>query len=37
LIIADARNVLNLSKLVAFMGVLGYVADSDEMRSMWRG
>ncbi len=36
LIIADSRNVLNLGQPVAvmFMGVLGYVADFDEMRSI---
>ncbi len=36
LIIAGARNVLNLSQPVAvmFMGVLGHVADVDEMRSI---
>ncbi|MGH3914305.1 MAG: SAM-dependent methyltransferase [Pseudonocardiaceae bacterium] len=36
LIIADARNVLNLSQPVAimFMGVLGYVADFAEVRSI---
>jgi hypothetical protein len=36
LIISDARNVLNLSQPVAvmLMGVLGYVADFDEMRSI---
>ncbi len=36
LIITDARNVLNLNQPVAvmFMGVLGYVADFDEMRSI---
>ncbi len=36
LIISDARNVLNLTQPVAvmFMGVLGYVADFDEMRSI---
>ncbi|MGH4016863.1 MAG: SAM-dependent methyltransferase [Pseudonocardiaceae bacterium] len=36
LIISDARNVLNFSRPVAvmFMGVLGYVADFDEMRSI---
>ncbi|MCA1710057.1 MAG: SAM-dependent methyltransferase [Actinobacteria bacterium] len=36
LIISDARNVLNLRQPVAvmFMGVLGYVADSDEMQSI---
>ncbi len=35
-IIADARNVLNLSQPVAvmFMGVLGHVADVDEMHSI---
>ncbi len=35
-IIADARNVLNLSQPVAvmFMGVLGYVADFDVLRSI---
>jgi hypothetical protein len=36
LIISDARNVLNFSQPVAvmFMGVLGYVVDCDEMRSI---
>jgi hypothetical protein len=36
LIISDARNVLNFSQPVAvmFMGVLGYVVDFDEMRSI---
>ncbi|MGH3978926.1 MAG: SAM-dependent methyltransferase [Pseudonocardiaceae bacterium] len=36
LIITDARNVLNLTRPVAvmFMGVLGHVADVDEMRSI---
>ncbi len=36
LIISDARNVLNLSQpvTVMFMGVLGYVADFNEMRSI---
>jgi len=36
LIIANARNVLNLTQPVAvmFMGVLGHVADDDEMRSI---
>ncbi|MGQ0777255.1 MAG: SAM-dependent methyltransferase [Pseudonocardiales bacterium] len=36
LIIADARNVLNFSQPVAvmFMGVLGYVADVEVMRSI---
>lgn len=36
LIISDARNVLNLSQPVAvmLMGVLGYVADFDQMRSI---
>ena len=36
LIIADARNVLNLSQPVGimFMGVLGHVTDFDEMRSI---
>ncbi len=36
LIISDARNVLNLSQPVAvmFMGVLGYVVEADEMRSI---
>ena len=36
LIISDARNVLNLNQPVAvmFMGVLGYVADFDEVRSI---
>lgn len=36
LIIADARNVLNFSEPVAvmFMGVLGYVTDFDEVRSI---
>jgi hypothetical protein len=36
LIISDARNVLNLSRPVAvmFMGVLGYVVDFDEVRSI---
>ena len=36
LIIADARNVLNFTQPVAvmFMGVLGHVADSDDMRSI---
>ncbi|MGH3565710.1 MAG: SAM-dependent methyltransferase [Pseudonocardia sp.] len=36
LIIADARNVLNFNQPVAvmFMGVLGYVTDFDEMRSI---
>ena len=36
LIIADARNVLNFTQPVAvmFMGVLGYVADFDEMRAI---
>lgn len=36
LIISDARNVLNPSQPVAvmFMGVLGYVVDLDEMRSI---
>ncbi len=35
-IIADARNVLNFSQPVAvmFMGILGHVADVDEMRSI---
>ena len=35
-IIADARNVLNFNEPVAvmFMGVLGYVEDFDEMRSI---
>jgi hypothetical protein len=35
-IISDARNVLNLSRPVAvmFMGVLGYVVDFDEVRSI---
>ena len=35
-IISDARNVLNFNQPVAvmFMGVLGYVADFDEMRSI---
>jgi len=36
LIIADARNVLNFTQPIAvmFMGVLGHVADFDEMRSI---
>ncbi|MGH3979447.1 MAG: SAM-dependent methyltransferase [Pseudonocardiaceae bacterium] len=36
LIITDARNVLNFSQPVAvmFMGVLGYVAEFDELRSI---
>ncbi|HEX2299811.1 MAG TPA: SAM-dependent methyltransferase, partial [Pseudonocardiaceae bacterium] len=36
LIISDARNVLNLNQPVAvmFMGVLGHIADLDEMRSI---
>ena len=36
LIISDARNVLNFNQPVAvmFMGVLGYVADFDEMREI---
>ncbi|MGI9002662.1 MAG: SAM-dependent methyltransferase [Pseudonocardia sp.] len=36
LILADARNVLNFTQPVAviFMGVLGHVADYDEMRSI---
>lgn len=36
LIISDARNVLNFSQPVAvmFMGVLGYVVDFDQMRSI---
>ncbi|MGH8950750.1 MAG: SAM-dependent methyltransferase [Acidimicrobiia bacterium] len=36
LIITDARNVLNLTQPVAvmFTGVLGHVADFDEMRSI---
>jgi hypothetical protein len=36
LIIADARNVLNFNQPVAvmFMGILGHVADFDEMRSI---
>jgi hypothetical protein len=36
LIISDARNVLNLTQPIAvmFMGVLGHVADIDEMRSI---
>jgi S-adenosyl methyltransferase len=36
LIIADARNVLNFTRPIAvmFMGVLGHVADFDEMRSI---
>ncbi len=36
LIISDARNVLNFTQPVAvmFMGVLGYVIDFDEMRSI---
>ncbi len=36
LIISDARNVLNLTQPVAvmFMGVLGHVAEHDEMRSI---
>ncbi|MGH8963738.1 MAG: SAM-dependent methyltransferase [Actinomycetes bacterium] len=36
LIISDARNVLNFTQPVAvmFMGVLGYVAEVDEMRSI---
>ncbi|MGH4014865.1 MAG: SAM-dependent methyltransferase [Pseudonocardiaceae bacterium] len=36
LIIADARNVLNLNQPVAvmFMGILGHVAEFDEMRSI---
>jgi hypothetical protein len=35
-IIADARNVLDFTKpiVVMFMGVLGYVADFDELRSI---
>ncbi len=35
-ILADARNVLNFSQPVAvmFMGVLGHVAESDEMHSI---
>ncbi len=36
LIVSDARNVLNFNRPVAvmFMGVLGYVVDLDEMRSI---
>ncbi|MGH3929872.1 MAG: SAM-dependent methyltransferase [Pseudonocardiaceae bacterium] len=36
LIIADARNVLNFNRPIAvmFMGVLGHVADFDELRSI---
>ncbi len=36
LIVADARNILNFTKPIAvmFMGVLGHVADYDEMRSI---
>jgi hypothetical protein len=36
LIIADARNVLNFTQPIAvmFMGILGHVADIDEMRSI---
>jgi hypothetical protein len=35
-IVADARNILNFTKPIAvmFMGVLGHVADDDEMRSI---
>ncbi|MDQ7905195.1 SAM-dependent methyltransferase [Phytohabitans sp. ZYX-F-186] len=35
-VVADARNILNLTQPVAvmFMGVLGHVADDDEMRSI---
>ena len=35
-ILADARNILNFTKPIAvmFMGVLGHVADDDEMRSI---
>jgi hypothetical protein len=38
-IVADARNVLNFTKPVAvmFMGVLGHVADFDEVRSIVAG
>jgi hypothetical protein len=36
LIVSDARNILNFTKPIAvmFMGVLGHVADYDEMRSI---
>jgi hypothetical protein len=35
-IVADARNILNFTKPIAvmFMGILGHVADYDEMRSI---